>query len=156
MHQRCSNYTLTNLLFGLCKSVWVSDLFVNLPSPISEFQHAPLPLKCCELRSMPNSFSFRCLLPWTRSWVHQGVCGCIAYNQLMKGKMYFVLICPCTSKHSSFKHRKTLGIESVIVGGSCMMTKFSWSAPMVTLLGCRTSTKTIGKQIYEIAKKNYP
>jgi hypothetical protein len=23
MHQKCSNYTLTNLLFGLCKSMWV-------------------------------------------------------------------------------------------------------------------------------------
>jgi len=33
MHQRCSNYTLTNLLFGLCSSVWVIDLLVNLLSP---------------------------------------------------------------------------------------------------------------------------
>ncbi len=33
MHQRCSNYALTNLLFGLCRSVWVIYLLVNLPSP---------------------------------------------------------------------------------------------------------------------------
>jgi hypothetical protein len=32
VHQKCSNYTLTNLLFGLCKFVWVIDLLVNLPS----------------------------------------------------------------------------------------------------------------------------
>jgi hypothetical protein len=32
MHQKFSNYTLTNLLFGLCKSVWVIELFVNLLS----------------------------------------------------------------------------------------------------------------------------
>jgi hypothetical protein len=30
---KCSNYTLTNLLFGLCKFVWVIELLVNLLSP---------------------------------------------------------------------------------------------------------------------------
>ncbi len=30
---KCSNYTLTNLLFGLCRFMWVIDLLVNLPSP---------------------------------------------------------------------------------------------------------------------------
>jgi len=29
---KCSNYALTNL-FGLCRSMWVIELFVNLPSP---------------------------------------------------------------------------------------------------------------------------
>jgi hypothetical protein len=33
MHQRCSNYALINLLFGLCRSMWIIELFVNLPSP---------------------------------------------------------------------------------------------------------------------------
>jgi hypothetical protein len=33
MHQRCSSYALTNLLFGLCRSVWVIDLLVHLLSP---------------------------------------------------------------------------------------------------------------------------
>jgi hypothetical protein len=33
MHQKCSNYTLTNLLFGLCRSMWVIKLFINLFSP---------------------------------------------------------------------------------------------------------------------------
>ncbi len=33
VHQKCSSYTLTNLLFCLCKFVWVSDLLINLPSP---------------------------------------------------------------------------------------------------------------------------
>jgi hypothetical protein len=33
---KCSNYALTNLLFGLCTSVWVIKLLVNLPNPISE------------------------------------------------------------------------------------------------------------------------
>ncbi len=40
---KCSNYAITNLLFGLCRPVWVNKLLVNLPSPILELQHAPLP-----------------------------------------------------------------------------------------------------------------
>jgi len=30
---KCSNYALTNLLFGLCRCMWVIELLVNLPSP---------------------------------------------------------------------------------------------------------------------------
>jgi len=31
MHQKCSNYVLTNLLFGLCRSVWIIDpLIIHL------------------------------------------------------------------------------------------------------------------------------
>ncbi len=33
MHQKCSNWALTNLLFGLCRSIWIIDLLVNLPRP---------------------------------------------------------------------------------------------------------------------------
>ncbi len=32
MHQKCSNYALTNLLFGLCRSMWVIEVFVTLHS----------------------------------------------------------------------------------------------------------------------------
>jgi hypothetical protein len=35
MHQKCSNYALINLLFGLCRSMWVINLLVILPSPYS-------------------------------------------------------------------------------------------------------------------------
>jgi hypothetical protein len=34
VHQKCSNYALTNLLFGLYKFVWIVDLFVTHCSPI--------------------------------------------------------------------------------------------------------------------------
>jgi hypothetical protein len=37
---KCSNYALTNLLFGLCKSTWVSKLLVNLHNPIPKLQYA--------------------------------------------------------------------------------------------------------------------
>jgi hypothetical protein len=29
----CSNYALTNLSFGLCRSMWIIDLLINLSSP---------------------------------------------------------------------------------------------------------------------------
>jgi hypothetical protein len=33
MHQKFSNYALTKLLFGWCRSMWVIELLVNLPNP---------------------------------------------------------------------------------------------------------------------------
>jgi hypothetical protein len=33
VHQKCSNSTLTNLLFGLCKFVWIINPLVTCPSP---------------------------------------------------------------------------------------------------------------------------
>jgi hypothetical protein len=53
---KCSNYALTNLWFGLCRSVWIIELLVNLHNPIWELKHALLPLKCCELGSVPQLF----------------------------------------------------------------------------------------------------
>jgi hypothetical protein len=33
VHQKCSNYALTNSLFGLCRSAWIINLLVILLSP---------------------------------------------------------------------------------------------------------------------------
>jgi hypothetical protein len=33
VHQKCSNYALTNLLFGLCKSIWITDPLIILLGP---------------------------------------------------------------------------------------------------------------------------
>jgi hypothetical protein len=44
VHQRCFNYALSNLLFGLCRSVWVNKLFINRLSPHLETPtHASTP-----------------------------------------------------------------------------------------------------------------
>jgi hypothetical protein len=58
MDQKCSNYALTNLLFGLCRFVRVIDLLVILPNPILELQHAPLPVN---QGVYPNSSFFCCV-----------------------------------------------------------------------------------------------
>jgi hypothetical protein len=41
MHQKCSSYALTNSLFGLCRSVWVIDLFVTHSSPYPKTPTCP-------------------------------------------------------------------------------------------------------------------
>jgi hypothetical protein len=33
VHQKCFNYALTNLLFGLCRSMWIIDPLVKRPNP---------------------------------------------------------------------------------------------------------------------------
>jgi hypothetical protein len=38
---KCSNYALINLLFGLCKSVWIIDLLVICPSPYPRVPTCP-------------------------------------------------------------------------------------------------------------------
>jgi hypothetical protein len=50
---KCYNYALTNLLFDLCKFMWVIELLINIFSPIPELQHTLLPPKCYEPGSAP-------------------------------------------------------------------------------------------------------
>jgi hypothetical protein len=54
MHQKWSNYALTNSLFGLCMSVWIIELLVTLSSPIPKLQHTLLPPKWYEPGSAPQ------------------------------------------------------------------------------------------------------
>ncbi len=57
MHQKCSNYALTNLLFGLCRFVWIIYLLVTHPSPHPGAPTCPSTLKmCCKLRNVPQLF----------------------------------------------------------------------------------------------------
>jgi hypothetical protein len=41
MHQKCSNYALTNLLFGLCRSVNIINPLITCPSPHLEAPPRP-------------------------------------------------------------------------------------------------------------------
>jgi hypothetical protein len=59
VHQKFSNYALTNLLFGLCRFVWVIDLFVILPSPYPEALACPFTRKVLQTRERaPTLFPF--------------------------------------------------------------------------------------------------
>jgi hypothetical protein len=54
VHQKCFDYALTNLLFSLCRSVWIIESLVACPSHVLKLQHAPLPPKCYEPKSTPQ------------------------------------------------------------------------------------------------------
>ncbi len=41
MHQKCSNYAITNVLFGLCRSVWIIDRLVTCHNPHPEALACP-------------------------------------------------------------------------------------------------------------------
>jgi hypothetical protein len=43
MHQKCSNHAWTNLLFGLCRFLWILDLLVTCPNPHPKGPHPKLP-----------------------------------------------------------------------------------------------------------------
>jgi hypothetical protein len=55
VHQKCYDYALINLLFGLCKSLCIIDPLVICINPQSEALGCPsYPLKCCKLRNVPQ------------------------------------------------------------------------------------------------------
>ncbi len=64
---KCSNYALTNLLFDLCRSVWIIEVFFNLLSPIPKLQHTLLPSKVCEPGSAPPTLSPSTIHLWIHS-----------------------------------------------------------------------------------------
>jgi len=86
---KCFNYTLTNLLFGLCKSVWVIELFVNLPSPSWSSSTPLYPRSVVNEGTHPNSISFHYIHLYTYSWVHQGAWGCVKRCFLFGGHCIF-------------------------------------------------------------------
>jgi hypothetical protein len=58
MHQKYSNHTLTNLLFGLCKSVLIIDPLVTHPRPHVETSTRPFTPKVLLVKeSIPSHFS---------------------------------------------------------------------------------------------------
>jgi len=60
MQQKCSNYALTNLLFGLCKSMWIIDTFVTHPNPHPETPARLTTPNVVSQRAYPNPLSFCC------------------------------------------------------------------------------------------------
>jgi hypothetical protein len=72
---KCSNYALTNLLFGLRRSMWVNELLVNFPNPIPELQHLwsewGLKQSCSPRREHFNDMSHTTCMQgnWGDSWL---------------------------------------------------------------------------------------
>jgi len=105
MHQKCFNYALTNLLFGLCRSVWVIEVLVNLPSPILELQHTPPPLKCYKSGSMPQLPTLSLFSSKTNIWIYWGGWECIRNSFTKMHICYHVFTVPkhnLLAKHPTF------------------------------------------------------
>ncbi len=80
MHQKCSNYVITSLLFGLCKSIWIINLLVTHLSPYPRtLAHPFYPRGVANKGTYPNSF-FCCFHFETHIWIFQGIWGCINFN----------------------------------------------------------------------------
>jgi len=59
MHQKCSNYALTNLLFGLYKSMWIIDLLVIHPNPHPKALARPSTFKVLQAKEQtPTLYPF--------------------------------------------------------------------------------------------------
>jgi hypothetical protein len=101
VHQKCFNCALTNLLFGLCRSVWIIFLLINLPSLNYEASTCPSTPKCCDPKSMSNSFSFCCFHLWTRNWVHQRAWGRVIHSRHQRLNLKSMAI-SSTKQKSSF------------------------------------------------------
>jgi hypothetical protein len=79
---KCSKHALTNLLFSLCKFVWVIEVLVNLPSPILELQQTRLStLEMLRARGCAPTLFPSIVHLWTCSWVHEGAWGCVNNSQ---------------------------------------------------------------------------
>ncbi len=98
---KCSNYILTNLLFSLCRSVWVIELLVSLPSPISKLQHALLPPKCCESKSVSKLLFLPLSSPLDSQLSPSRSLGCIKniFNNLKKAQFGQGLFSQTLSQH---------------------------------------------------------
>jgi len=56
MHQKCFNHALTNMLFGLCKLMWIIDPFVIRPNPHTKVLARPFTPKVLRTKDMPQLF----------------------------------------------------------------------------------------------------
>jgi len=75
---KCSNCTLTNLLFDLCRSLWLNCLLILLVPFWSS--STPFYLEVMRAKERTSTPSTSNVHLWTRSWIHQGAWGCIMFH----------------------------------------------------------------------------
>ncbi len=78
--QKCSNYILTNLLFGLCKSIWIIESLVTHLNPHPKVPTCPsYPRNVMSKGVDPNSL-FHCFHFGIHIWVNERIWGCITLS----------------------------------------------------------------------------
>ncbi len=71
MHQKCLDYALTNLLFGLCKSMWIIDPFITHFNLHPGVPTHPNTLEMLQIRGRtPIPFFSHCF----HLWIYSQVC----------------------------------------------------------------------------------
>jgi hypothetical protein len=118
-------------LFGLCRSMWIIDLFITLPNPhLEATTHPSTPKVLWASERAPTPYLFIVITFWTHSWIHQRSWG-------------YVKSC-FTSLLNHFKYReKKITFAKKNEEYLCMPTKFSivhtnLCGPMKTILVGRT------------------
>jgi hypothetical protein len=79
VHQKCFNYTLTNLLFGLCKFMWIIDPLVTCCSPHPKVPTCPFTFEVLQAKEhapTPYPFVIFTLGLAAESIKEFGVCHC--------------------------------------------------------------------------------
>ncbi len=81
MHQKCSNFALINLVFGLCISIWIIDplatcLISHLRAPTHPFYFWIITNEGTYRNSFFHCFHFEICI-----WVFQKVWGCVTWYQ---------------------------------------------------------------------------
>jgi hypothetical protein len=87
---KCSDYALTNLLFGLYRSVWIIDFFVHLPSPHHGALACTSTPKVLQAREHAPIFFLSVVITFgltVESIKELGGGSKIVYNNLLKYKM---------------------------------------------------------------------
>jgi hypothetical protein len=78
IHQKCSNHTLTNLLFNLCKSMWIFDLFSLVLIPHLKALACPLYPQMLRIKEhIPTPSTSIVFHFQTCIWIFQGMWRCI-------------------------------------------------------------------------------
>jgi hypothetical protein len=95
---KCSNYALTNLLFSLCRSMWVISLLVTHLSPNPRTPARPSTPKMLWTREYAPIPSPSCFHFWTHSWIHQGAWRCVQQSFLPKIINLFQTVITTTNK----------------------------------------------------------
>ncbi len=74
MHQKWCRYAPSNLLFSLCRTMWINNPLTIHPSLHPEPQACPSTPNCCELMNVLNFFKKKNHF-WTYIWIFQRVWG---------------------------------------------------------------------------------
>jgi hypothetical protein len=79
VHQKCFNYTLTNLLFGLCKFMWIIDPLVTCCSPHPKVPTCPFTLEVP--RNMPQLLILLSFSLWDLQLSLSRSLGCVIVDE---------------------------------------------------------------------------